>query len=72
MLTNVKAEDQDVLKSFVLEAGGFGGRGPSRQRLMEVRGLGDFTVFFKKYAFLGIVWSKSCVFKWLNEVMMRL
>jgi len=30
-----------------------------------------YSFFPKKYAFLGIVWSKFCVFKWLNKVLMR-
>jgi len=31
----------------------------------------DFTAFYQKMAFLGIVWSKFRVFKWLNKVLMR-
>jgi len=27
--------------------------------------------FFKKYAFLGVVWYKFRIFKWLNKVLLR-
>jgi len=41
---------------------GFKGGAPDPAAILQL--------FFKKYAFLGIVWSKFHVFKWLNKMLM--
>jgi len=65
------------LKSFVLKTKrgsrnrapatggqwGFMGKAPNAAAILQL--------FFKRYAFLGIIWSKFRVFKWLNKVLMR-
>jgi len=66
MLTNVKAGGIRCIENKAR----VWGQSPSRRRPMGL--LGDFTAFFQKIAFLGIVCSKFRVFKWLNKVLMRL
>jgi len=52
------------LKSSRLRPMGLGGRAPDAATILQL-----FSK--KKYTFLGVVWSKFCVFKWLNKVLMR-
>jgi len=66
MLTNVKAGEIRCIEILCIENKA-GVWEQTRSRRCD-----EFTVFSKKkYAFLGILWSKFRVFKWLNKVLMR-
>jgi len=76
MLTKVKAVGIRCVKILCVE-NNKGVWGQSTQPPEANGGSGErptlrhFYSFSKKYAFLGIVWSKFCIFKWINKMLMR-
>jgi len=72
MLTNVKAGGIRCAEILCIEnKTGVWGRVPTRRRPMGVILRRFYSFFEKSTYFLGVVWSKFCVFKRLNKVLMR-